>query len=133
MESLHEVPDLTAEETARLPYLQLLTAKPVLYVCNVAELDAASGNDYSQQVADKAAAEGAAYVIVSAAIESEIAQLDNADKAEFLGELGLDEAGLSRLIRAGYGLLNLLTLPSALRRPALGQLQEGQTPRKPLG
>jgi len=108
-EPARSTPDLTAEETARLPYLQLLTAKPVLYVCNVAEQDAATGNDYCRQVADKAAAEGAAYVIVSAAIESEIAQLDDADKAEFLGELGLDEAGLSRLIRAGYGLLNLLT------------------------
>ena len=108
-EPARSTPDLTAEETTRLPYLQLLTAKPVLYVCNVAELDAASGNHYCQQVADKAAAEGAAHVIVSAAIESEIAQLDNADKAEFLGELGLQEAGLSRLIRAGYGLLNLLT------------------------
>jgi GTP-binding protein YchF len=100
---------LTAEETKRLPYLQLLTAKPVLYVCNVAESDAATGNAYCQQVAEKAAAEGAAHVIVSAAIESEIAQLDDADKAEFLAELGLDEAGLARLIRAGYGLLDLLT------------------------
>jgi ribosome-binding ATPase YchF (GTP1/OBG family) len=86
-----------------------LTTKPVLYVCNVAESDAATGNAYCQLVADKAAAEGAAYVIVSAAIESEIAQLDEADKTEFLGELGLEEAGLARLIRAGYSLLDLLT------------------------
>ena len=100
---------LTDDEIARLPQLQLLTAKPVLYVCNVAEGDAATGNAYCQLVAEKAAAEGAAYVIVSAAIESEIAQLDEADKTEFLGELGLEEAGLARLIRAGYGLLDLLT------------------------
>ena len=102
-------PGLTDDEAARLPQLQLLTAKPVLYVCNVAESDAATGNAYCQLVADKAAAEGAACVIVSAAIESEIAQLDEADKAEFLGELGLEEAGLARLIRAGYSLLDLLT------------------------
>jgi GTP-binding protein YchF len=100
---------LSTEETKRLPYLQLLTAKPVLYVCNVSENDAANGNNYCQQVATKAATEGAAYVIVSAAIESEIAQLDDADKAEFLVELGLEETGLARLIRAGYSLLNLLT------------------------
>jgi GTP-binding protein YchF len=102
-------PGLTDDETTRLPHLQLLTAKPVVYVCNVAESDAATGNAYCQLVADKAVAEGAAYVIVSAAIESEIAQLDEADKTEFLGELGLEEAGLARLIRAGYNLLDLLT------------------------
>jgi ribosome-binding ATPase len=102
-------PSLTDDETARLPRLQLLTAKPVLYVCNVAESDAATGNAYCQLVADKAAAEGAAHVIISAAIESEITQLDETDKTEFLGELGLGEAGLARLIRAGYSLLDLLT------------------------
>ena len=102
-------PGLTKDEATRLPHLQLLTAKPVLYVCNVAERDAATGNAYCQLVADKAAADGAAYVIVSAAIESEIAQLDEADKNEFLGELGLEEAGLALLIRAGYSLLDLLT------------------------
>ena len=102
-------PGLTKDEATRLPHLQLLTTKPVLYVCNVAERDAATGNAYCQLVADKAAADGAAYVIVSAAIESEIAQLDEADKNEFLGELGLEEAGLARLIRAGYSLLDLLT------------------------
>jgi len=101
--------NLTDDETLRLPQLQLLTAKPVLYVCNVAEGDAAVGNEYCQRVAEKAAAEGAASVIVSAAIEAEIVQLDEADKAEFLGELGLEEAGLARLIRAGYSLLDLLT------------------------
>ena len=100
---------LSKEEITRLPLLQLLTAKPVLYVCNVAEGHASTGNDYCKLVADKAAAEGAACVIVSAAIESEIAQLDDDDKIEFLSELGLEEAGLARLIRAGYSLLDLLT------------------------
>ena len=105
--------DLTTDEIARLPQLQLLTAKPVLYVCNVAEGDAAKGNAYCQLVADKAASEGAAFVIVSAAIESEIAQLDDTDKIEFLGELGLEETGLARLIRAGYSQLDLLTFFTA--------------------
>lgn len=100
---------LTEAEAERLPYLQLLTSKPVLYVCNVAEGDAATGNDFSAKVAAHAAEEDAAHVVVSAAIEAEISQLDPEDKAEFLGELGLDETGLARLIRAGYGLLDLLT------------------------
>ena len=100
---------LTDAEQKRLPQLQLLTAKPVLYVCNVAESDAATGNSNSQKVADMAATQQAGHVIVSAAIEAEISQLDTSDKGEFLAELGLEEAGLARLIRAGYGLLNLLT------------------------
>ena len=100
---------LTQDEEVRLPQLQLLTSKPILYVCNVAEHEAATGNQHSAAVAAHAEAEGAAHVVVSAAIESEIAQLDADDKAEFLSELGLEEAGLARLIRAGYGLLSLLT------------------------
>ena len=104
---------LTDAEQKRLPQLQLLTAKPVLYVCNVAESDAATGNSYSQKVADMAATQQAGHVIVSAAIEAEISQLDASDKGEFLAELGLEEAGLARLIRAGYGLLNLLTFFTA--------------------
>ena len=100
---------LTEAEKKRLPQLQLLTAKPVLYVCNVAESDAATGNGYSQKVAEMVATQQAGHVIVSAAIEAEISQLDANDKGEFLAELGLEEAGLARLIRAGYGLLNLLT------------------------
>ena len=101
--------DLTDDENARLPHLQLLTAKPVLYVCNVAEGDAATGNAYCQLIADKADTESAAFVIVSAAIESEIAQLEDTDKIEFLSALGLEDTGLTRLIRAGYSLLDLLT------------------------
>ena len=100
---------LTEAEQKRLPQLQLLTAKPVLYVCNVAESDAATGNSNSQKVAEMVATQQAGHVIVSAAIEAEISQLDANDKGEFLAELGLEEAGLARLIRAGYGLLNLLT------------------------
>jgi GTP-binding protein YchF len=89
--------------------LQLLTAKPVLYVCNVDEEHAAEGNHHSEAVAKMAAAQGAASVVISAAIEEEIAQLDDAERAEFLESLGLHEAGLDRLIKAGYALLNLRT------------------------
>ena len=106
-------PSLTADEIQRLPSLQLLTTKPVLYVCNVAEDETMTGNSLTQKVAKKAAAEQAACVIVSAAIEAEIAMLDEADASEFLSELGLSEAGLNRLIRAGYGLLDLLTFFTA--------------------
>ncbi|MBW6522996.1 redox-regulated ATPase YchF [Sphingomonas sp. RHCKR47] len=98
-----------AEEARVLEQAQLLTAKPVLYVCNVNEEDAANGNAYSQRVFDKAAAEGAQAVVVSAAIEAEIATMPTEDRAEFLSELGLEESGLARVIRAGYKLLNLLT------------------------
>ena len=107
------VAGLSDDETRRLPQMQLLSAKPVLYVCNVAESDAATGNDHSQAVAAYAEKDGPAHVVVSAAIEAEITQLDADDKAEFLAELGLDEAGLARLIRAGYGLLDLLTFFTA--------------------
>ena len=100
---------LTETESALLPSMQLITAKPVLYVCNVEEGDAATGNALTERVAERAAKEGAAYVIVSAAIESEIITLEEDEKAEFLSDLGLEEAGLARLIRAGYGLLDLLT------------------------
>jgi GTP-binding protein YchF len=88
---------------------QLLTAKPVLYVCNVDEGDAAEGNAHSARVFDKAKAEGAQAVVVSAAIEAEIVTLEAADRAEFLSDLGLKETGLARVIVAGYRLLDLLT------------------------
>lgn len=102
-------PGLDETERAALPGLQLLTAKPVLYACNVDEASAASGNAQTEAVAARAEAEGAGIVIVSAAIESEIIALDGEEKAEFLADLGLEEAGLARLIRAGYGLLDLIT------------------------
>ena len=89
--------------------LQLLTAKPVLYVCNVAEDEAAAGNALSDAVAKMAAEQGAGHVVISARIEEEISQLDAEEAAMFLGEMGLEEAGLDRLIRAGYELLGLQT------------------------
>lgn len=90
--------------------LNLLTAKPVLYACNVEEENAAEGNAHSAAVAEMAAAEGAETVVVSAAIESEVAQLGDAEeKHEYLESLGLSEAGLDRVIRAGYRLLDLIT------------------------
>lgn len=89
--------------------LQLLTAKPVLYVCNVEEACAATGNSQSARVQEMAAAQGAAVVIISAKIEEEISQLDAEEATMFLEELGLHEAGLDRLIRAGYKLLGLET------------------------
>jgi GTP-binding protein YchF len=89
--------------------LQLLTAKPVLYVCNVAEDEAASGNAQSARVAEMAAEQGAGFVVISARIEEELAQLDADEAAMFLEEMGLHEAGLDRLIRAGYDLLGLQT------------------------
>jgi GTP-binding protein YchF len=88
---------------------QLLTAKPVLYVCNVAEGDAANGNALSEQVFAKARAEGAEAVVVSAAIESELVAMEPEERAEYLADLGLTESGLSRVIRAGYKLLGLNT------------------------
>ena len=90
--------------------LQLLTSKPVLYVCNVDEESAATGNKFSEQVFAKAKSEGASAVIISAAIESEVAQLESAEeKKEFLSALGLEETGLAKIIRAGYNLLGLET------------------------
>jgi len=89
--------------------LQLLTSKPVLYVCNVEESAAASGNSLATAVAARAKQEGARCVIVSAAIEAEVAQLPVAEQAEFLEGLGLHDSGLDRVIRAGYDLLGLVT------------------------
>ncbi|MDO9523997.1 MAG: DUF933 domain-containing protein, partial [Gemmobacter sp.] len=89
--------------------LQLLTAKPVLFVCNVEEACAASGNSQSDRVAAMAQAQGAASVVISARIEEEISQLAADEAAMFLEEMGLHEAGLDRLIRAGYKLLELQT------------------------
>ncbi|MBV1797659.1 redox-regulated ATPase YchF [Siccirubricoccus sp. G192] len=95
------------EEAARR--LQLLTTKPVLYVCNVEESAAATGNAHSAKVFERAAAEGARAVVVSAAIEAEISQMPDADRPDFLASLGLEDSGLDRVIRAGYALLGLVT------------------------
>ena len=89
--------------------LQLLTAKPVLFVCNVDEGSASEGNAQSARVAELAAAQGAGHVVISARIEEELAQLPPEEAAEFLSDLGLTEPGLDRLIRAGYALLGLRT------------------------
>ena len=99
----------SAEQKPVLDQMQLLTAKPVLYVCNVEEASAATGNALTRKVAAKAKAENASYVVVSAAIEAEVAQLPEGERQEFLASLGLEETGLARVIRAGYGLLNLIT------------------------
>lgn len=98
------------EEAKAFNELHLLTAKPVLYVCNVEEASAGSGNSLSAGVAAKAAAEGAVSVVISAAIEAEVAQLDDPEeRAAFLADVGLEETGLARVIRAGYELLGLVT------------------------
>ncbi len=89
--------------------LNLMTSKPVLYVCNVEEAAAATGNALSARVAERAAAEGAGVVVVSAAIEAEVSQLPAEDRIEFLDGLGLSDSGLDRVIRAGYALLGLVT------------------------
>jgi GTP-binding protein YchF len=102
-----------AEEEKALQRAQLLTAKPVLYVCNVDEADAADGNALSARVFEKAAAENAKAVVVSAAIESEIATLPADERDAFLADLGLHETGLARVIRAGYELLGLITFFTA--------------------
>jgi GTP-binding protein YchF len=102
--------EVPPSETAIFQQLNLLTAKPILYACNVEEESAADGNRHSQAVEVMAAKEGAESVVVSAAIEAEVSQLGDAEeKAEYLESLGLSEAGLDRVIRAGYKLLKLLT------------------------
>ena len=93
--------------------LNLMTAKPVLYVANVDEDSAATGNRHSARVAEMAAAEGAGVVVISAAIEAEVALLPDAEEHEFLATLALSEPGLDRLIRAGYALLGLITFFTA--------------------
>ena len=101
--------EISDEDAKAWEGLQLLTSKPVLYVCNVAEDEAADGNAHSAAVAKMAAEQGAASVVISAKIEEEISQLDAEEAEMFLTEMGLDEAGLDRLIRAGYELLDLQT------------------------
>jgi GTP-binding protein YchF len=101
------------EEERVFAQAQLLSAKPVLYVCNVAEEDAATGNALSEAVAAKAAREGAQSVVVSAAIESELVGMEQDERREYLAELGLEESGLSKVIRAGYELLALNTFFTA--------------------
>jgi GTP-binding protein YchF len=101
--------ELTNDKLNRIKTYNLLTSKPVLYACNVNENDAAKGNNFTKNVFDKARTEGCDAVIISGSIEAEIAVLDNNEKNEFLEDLNLTESGLSRLIRAGFGLLDLIT------------------------
>jgi len=102
--------DVAEDDQKTFKMLQLLTSKPILYVCNVDEDSAADGNELSARVAEMAAAQGAGSVVISAKIEEEVSQLDSEEeKQEFLETLGLEETGLTRVIRAGYELLDLIT------------------------
>jgi len=101
--------DLTDDEKLLVQDLHLMTIKPVLYVCNVNESDVVNGNDMVRKVEEVAKAEGAKVVVVSARIESEIAEMTEEEQKTFLEELGLKESGLNRMIRGGYELLNLIT------------------------
>lgn len=98
-----------AEEERLFHSLGLLTSIPVLYVCNVDEASAATGNEFSRKVETWAKAEGAGAVVISAKIEAEIAVLSREERTEYLAAVGLKEPGLDRLIRAGYALLDLVT------------------------
>jgi hypothetical protein len=100
---------IPAGEEEAVRRLQLLTSKPVLYVCNVEEPAAAAGNAFSDRVRAWAATQGAPTIVVSAAIEAEVSQLPEADRREFLETLGLSQSGLDQVIRAGYDLLELVT------------------------
>ena len=121
------------EEEARVfEQAQLLTAKPVLYVCNVGEEDAASGNALSEQVFAKAAREGAQAVVVSAAIEAELVAMPPDERREYLAELGLAETGLTRVIRAGYTLCwaSARSSPPVPRKRAPGPSPPAPAPRR---
>jgi ribosome-binding ATPase len=105
--------EFKAEERRSFATLGLLTAKPVLYVCNVDETAATSGNAFTRAVGARAGSEGAGLVTISAKIEAEIAVLPADERTEYLVAIGLDEPGLERLIRAGYDLLHLVTFFTA--------------------
>lgn len=101
--------EVKPDEAKAFAQLNLLTSKPVLYVCNVEEASADKGNGFSKKVLDYAKKEGAKAVVVSAKIESEIAVMAHADQKDFLDAIGLEEPGLNRVIREGYALLDLVT------------------------
>lgn len=100
---------IDADNEKEMKSLNLITSKPILYVCNVNEEDAAKGNSQTEEIAKKAAKEKAPMIIISAKIEEEISSLDESDKIEFLKDLGLNETGLAKIIRTGYNILNLDT------------------------
>ncbi|STB73993.1 GTP-dependent nucleic acid-binding protein EngD [Citrobacter freundii] len=105
---LRALKTLTDEDKAAIKYLSFLTLKPTMYIANVNE-DGFENNPYLDKVREIAAAEGSVVVAVCAAVEADIAELDDADREEFMAEMGLEEPGLNRVIRAGYELLNLQT------------------------
>ncbi len=123
-----------ADDVKAWNMLQLLTAKPILFVANVDEASAATGNAYSKRVEERAKEEGAIAVVISAQIESELAMLDEAEGREFLETLGLEEPGLTRLIRAGYELLGLQTYFTAGPKEARAwTIRKGWTAPKAAG
>ena len=126
---------LAPEETRLFRQLQLITARPILYLCNVDEASAATGNAHSARVAEMAARTGAGVVIVSAAIEAEVAQLATDDeRKEFLDSLGLAESGLDRVIRAGHALLDLITfITSGPKETRAWTIPRGTTAAKAAG
>lgn len=109
LEEGHAARSLSGEiEEHKLKELQIITTKPVLYVCNVGETEASTGNDHSNKVQAKAKEENAEFLVISSKIEEEISQLDTEEeKLEFLKEIGLNETGLSKIIKSGYNLLGL--------------------------
>jgi GTP-binding protein YchF len=122
------------EEEGAFRQLQLLTALPVLYVCNVNEEDAASGNVHSQRVEVRARAEGAACIVICAQMEAELAALDGREQREYLAAAGLVEPGLTRLIHAGYDLLGLRTYFTAGPKEARAwTIRKGWTAPKAAG
>ncbi len=126
--------DIPVTHTHAFKNLQLLTAKPVLYICNVEEDAAATGNALSEKITAKAVQENAQCVIISARIEEEISQLDESDAHEYVQSLGLEEAGLNRVIRQGYHLLELITYFTAGPKEARAwTIRHGDTAPKAAG
>ena len=105
--------ELTAEESLMIQDSHLLTLKPIVYVCNISESEINETSEYVQQVQNYAESQGASTIKLSAKVESEVAEIDAADRQEFLNELGLEKSGLDRMIQEGYRLLNLITFFTA--------------------
>lgn len=122
--------DLTAEDKAAIKYLSFLTLKPTMYIANVNE-DGFENNPYTDTVRKIADAEGSVVVAVCAAVESDIAELEDEERDEFMAELGTEEPGLNRVIRAGYELLNLQTYFTAgVKKCAHGPSRSALPPRR---
>lgn len=105
--------EIDEEDLAFVKSIGLLSYKPIIYVANVSEDDAASGNAYTEEVRKIADAEGSQTVIICAGIEAELAEMDDAERAEFLADMGIEESGLDKLIKASYALLNLISFLTA--------------------